>query len=128
VTCPGWICRSRAAVALAVDYDVRRVFDLDDATKVQVDEGLIRQIGKQLPRYNGIDCGLFACSPAVYDALGESMVDGDCSISDGMTVLARRGALLALDVAGREWQDVDTPEMLVQAGEVSRRLKASRRL
>ena len=110
-------------VTLAVDSKVDRVFDLDDATKIWVEEGRIQAIDKALQRFNAIDCGLFACTPAVFDALGAAMVDNDCSLSDGMRLLAGRGDLLPFDIGPRWWQDVDTPEMLAEAQALLQRLE-----
>jgi NDP-sugar pyrophosphorylase family protein len=42
-------------------------------------------------------------------------VDGDCSLSDGMRILAANHKLLAFDVGEALWQDVDTPEALEYA-------------
>ena len=110
---------------LAIDRKIDEVFDLDDATKVQLEGpvGPMRQspgprigaIGKQLTQYNAIDCGLFVCTPEVFAALEQARVDGDCSLSDGMATLARSGGFLAFDIGPRRWQDVDTPEMFEQA-------------
>jgi 1L-myo-inositol 1-phosphate cytidylyltransferase len=105
------------SVLLAVDRRVDSVFDLDDATKVQVDDGRIVAIGKELPRYNAIDCGLFRCTPAIFAALGQARAerDGDCSLSQGMQILGQAGRFLPFDIGDRWWQDVDTPEMLAHA-------------
>jgi 1L-myo-inositol 1-phosphate cytidylyltransferase len=103
-------------VTLAIDRKIDQVFDLDDATKVLVGEdGRIRRIHKQLDEYNAVDCGLFVCTPAIFGALSDAMIDGDCSLSDGMAVIGQRGDFLTFDIGDRKWQDVDTPEMLAQA-------------
>jgi 1L-myo-inositol 1-phosphate cytidylyltransferase len=112
------------SVTLAVDARVEEVFDLDDATKVRVEGGRIVAIGKALADYNAIDCGLFRCTPAIFDALGEARAagDGDCSLSQGMEILGRRGRFLPFDIGDRWWQDVDTPEMLAHAMKLLDRL------
>ncbi len=108
-------------VVLAVDRGVEQVFDIDDATKVHTDGAVHgRQIGKQLGDYDAVDCGLFLCQPAVFDALGAaaaSSPDGDCSLSDAMQRLADDGHLRVHDIEGAFWQDVDTPEMFTYAEE-----------
>jgi len=105
------------SVTLAVDSKVDSIFDLDDATKVQVEGGRIVAIGKQLERYNAIDCGLFLCTPAIFEALEEARAanKGDCSLSQGMQIIGSRGRFLPFDIGARWWQDVDTPEMLAHA-------------
>ena len=104
------------SVTLAVDSKIDSVFDLDDATKVVVRDGRIAEISKQLSDYNAVDCGLFACTPAIFDALAESAkASGDCSLSEGMTLVAKRGGFFPFDIGDRWWQDVDTPEMMSAA-------------
>ncbi len=102
-------------VVLAIDRRITEVFDLDDATKVKTDGTRIVAIDKALEDYNAVDCGLFVCRPAIFDALEEALVDGDCSLSDGMRLLAAKGRFRAHDIGDAFWQDVDTPEMLAHA-------------
>jgi 1L-myo-inositol 1-phosphate cytidylyltransferase len=111
------------SVTLAVDHKIDQIFDLDDATKVVVADGKIVQISKTLPSYNAIDCGLFLCTPAIFDALGEVVArKGDASLSEGMAIVGGRGQFVPFDIGDRWWQDVDTPEMLEQAAnELARR-------
>ena len=105
------------SVTLAVDYKVSSIFDLDDATKVRVEDERIVAIGKQLDDYNAIDCGLFRCTPAIFDALEKARVagGGDCSLSQGMQRIGDRGGFVPFDIGDSWWQDVDTPDMLAQA-------------
>jgi 1L-myo-inositol 1-phosphate cytidylyltransferase len=110
------------SVTLAVDRKVTQIFDLDDATKVELAGGRIVAISKTLATYNAIDCGLFLCTPAIFGALGEVVArKGDASLSEGMSILGGRGRFLPFDIGDRWWQDVDTPEMLAEAAsELSR--------
>lgn len=104
------------SVTLAVDHKISEIFDLDDATKVLIEDGVIAQISKVLPQFNAIDCGLFLCTPALFDALGEVIAKrGDTTLSEGATILGQRRLFLPFDIGDRWWQDVDTPEMLEQA-------------
>lgn len=97
---------------LAVDHKVHQVFDQDDATKVLVAGGRVREIGKELVRFNGIDTGLFLLTPAVFDALEAVKREGDCTLTDGVRHLAHEQAVGVFDIGGRFWQDVDTKESL----------------
>ena len=97
-------------VFLGVDYNVDRIFDLDDATKVQVAGNDIVDIGKEIVRYNALDTGMFLCSPSLFERLDAAKKDGNCSLSDGMRQLCRDRKLKAFDVGDGHWQDVDTPE------------------
>jgi choline kinase len=105
-------------VILAVDKNIDSVFDLDDATKVNVRGERILNIGKNLNLYNALDTGMFHCTPALFEALEKAMFNWNCSLSDGMRLLAQSGQFRAFDIGHTHWQDVDTPEALDYANEV----------
>ena len=101
---------------LAVDFNPSRVYDLDEATKVLVDEkGLIRRIGKQIDEFNGVDTGFFLCSKAIFDALEEAIKEGKETLSDGIQKLADKGCMESADIGSVFWQDVDNEEDLKRA-------------
>jgi 1L-myo-inositol 1-phosphate cytidylyltransferase len=102
-------------VILAVDHNVGRVFDLDDATKVKCEADHIVDIGKDLARYDALDTGMFLCSPVLFHRLESAKRDESCSLSDGMRQLAREQKLRAFDIGDAHWQDVDSPEALAHA-------------
>ena len=102
-------------VILAVDPNIDRIFDLDDATKVRRDGDHIVDIGKEIARYDALDTGMFLCSPSLFDRLESAIHDGNCSLSDGMRQLIRERRLRALEIGEAQWQDVDTPEALAHA-------------
>jgi histidinol-phosphate aminotransferase len=104
------------ACALGVDYDIERCFDLDDATKVRLRSGKIADIGKDISDYDCIDTGVFRIGPALVRELERlEKHTGDCSLSDGVRVLAERGAFLGCDVGDSRWIDVDTPAAFLRA-------------
>jgi histidinol-phosphate aminotransferase len=104
------------ASALGVDYDVERCFDLDDATKVRLRGGKIADIGKDISDYNCIDTGVFRIGPELLRELERlEKHTGDCSLSDGVRVLAERGAFFGCDVGDSRWIDVDTPAAFLRA-------------
>jgi 1L-myo-inositol 1-phosphate cytidylyltransferase len=96
-------------VILGVDYNIDRIFDLEDATKVKVQGNKVVAIGKDLLRYDALDTGMFLCSPTLFQRLELAKRSGDCSLSDGVRQLAQEGKLRAFDVGDGRWQDVDTP-------------------
>ncbi|MCS7155651.1 MAG: NTP transferase domain-containing protein [Bacteroidota bacterium] len=112
---------------LAVDFQLERIFDLADATKVLVEEDRIRAIGKDLSEYNAIDTGLFLCTHGLLEALRQARQeqDGDASLSDGVRILAQSGLMIAFDIEGAFWQDVDTAAMHAYAESQWRALMAA---
>ena len=99
-------------VILAVDKNIDAIFDIDDATKVRMSGDQIVEIGKNLSLYDALDTGMFHCSPALFRALEEAMFNWNCSLSDGVRLLARAGKFKGFDIGNNQWQDVDTPEAL----------------
>ena len=102
-------------VILAVDPNIDRVFDLEDATKVRREGDRIVDIGKQIADYDAFDTGMFLCSPRLFDVLESAKKNGNCSLSDGMRKLGQAAKLRAFDIGDATWQDVDTPEALAYA-------------
>ena len=103
-------------IGLGVDRDgarlapVGRIFDLDDATKLVLDGDRIEKIGKTLEDWDAADTGVFICTRSLFEALEEAAAGGRHGLSDGVAIIAKRGALRAIDVTGLDWIDVDTPE------------------
>jgi len=97
-------------VILGVDYNIDRIFDVDDATKVKLEGDHIVDIRKDLLHYDALDTGMFLCSPALFERLECAKQGGNCSLSDGMLQLGRERKLKGFDVGIGHWQDVDTPE------------------
>ena len=105
-----------AQVNLAVDRKIDAVFDLDDAMKVKTDGGdRILTLAKDLREYDAIDTGVFLCTDELFDYLRRARQDGDCSLADGVRLMAADGRVRAIDIGASWWQDVDTPEMLAHA-------------
>ncbi len=97
---------------LAVDRRIDRQPDLRDSTKVQLKGEAITAIGKDLEKFDAIDTGLFICSPYLFDALEETILQGDGSLSGGVRRLIASGKILAVDIYDRFWVDIDTGENL----------------
>ncbi|HLB59435.1 MAG TPA: CDP-alcohol phosphatidyltransferase family protein, partial [Bdellovibrionota bacterium] len=95
---------------LAVDSKIDRIFDIEDATKTEIRDGKITNIGKTLSAFNAVDTGIFHCTPGIFDALKQA---GPApSLSEGFQLLASRNLMVAGDIKDLWWQDVDTPSML----------------
>src|SRR5262252_7392618 len=102
----------RDETILAVDRKLECIFDMDDATKVRCIGNYIVDIGKQIKTYDAIDTGMFLCQPAIFDWLESALIEGNCSLSDGMRLMAQQRKLRAFDIGDAMWQDVDTPDAL----------------
>jgi choline kinase len=100
---------------VAVDRKIDSVFDLDDAMKVQTRGDRIVTIAKNLPDYDAIDTGLFVCPMEIFAYLERAKRDDDCSLADGVRLMAADSKVRAIDIGAAWWQDVDTPEMLANA-------------
>ncbi len=100
---------------LAVDRKLECIFDMDDATKVSCIGNYIIDIGKQIKSYNAVDTGMFLCRPGLFHWLESAMFNGNCSLSDGMSLMAAHRKLRAFDIGDAMWQDVDTPDALAYA-------------
>ena len=114
-----------AECLLAIDYRIEQVFRLDDATKVQLTDGTITAIGKDLQSYAAVDTGLFFCRPESFDALQQARAAGEGSLSAGWRRLIPRRQFRALDIGEAFWIDVDTPESLRYAERVLRGRQAA---
>ena len=107
---------------LAIDRKIESIFDLDDAMKVRTEDNVIVVIGKELETYNAIDTGIFLCPESVFDYLRRALKNDDCSLAEGVRLMAEDGQAHAIDIGDAWWQDVDTPEMLARAEQEAKRL------
>ena len=100
---------------LAIDKKLDSIFDLSDAMKVRMRGDHVVAIGKDLQDYDAIDTGLFVCPREFFDYLERAKRNGDCSLADGVRLMAAAGQVRGIDIGAAWWQDVDTPEMLACA-------------
>jgi choline kinase len=114
---------------IAVDRKLNSIFDLEDAMKVQTRGNKIVEIGKNLRNYNAIDIGVFVCPLETFDYLEQAKSlssQSDCSLADGIQLMARDNKVFAIDIGESWWQDVDTPEMLQHAErEMAKRMQTA---
>ncbi len=104
-------------VTLAVDCNTGGSFaDMDDVTRVTVENGKVVDICKKLMPFNGFDTGIFLCTPALFEGLERSIVEnGDSTLSGGVRKLASEGKVNAFDIRGRFWIDIDDPKAIDRA-------------
>ncbi len=106
---------------LCVDRSSYYLSQVEDATKVFVDsESRIRNIGKNIPWWNGVDTGVFLLDKSVIQLM--KRIKGyskTITISDCMRALIDSGKpLWACDVSGLFWLDVDTLQDLIFANSI----------
>ncbi len=103
-------------IALGIDLDTRNpLVDMEDVTRIKVEDGKIRTIGKGLVDFNGFDTGVFLCSPAIFKALAQSKdTVGDATLSGAVRILAAKGCVSAVPTRGF-WVDVDDPKAFNKA-------------
>ena len=100
---------------IGVDQKLDSIFDLEDAMKVQTRGNRVTDIGKKLSDYDAIDIGLFVCPVEIFDYFeGAKSRSGrnDCSLADGVRLMADNDKVRAIDIGDGWWQDVDTPSMI----------------
>jgi len=87
------------------------VFDIDDATKVRIEETRILALGKTLNPFNAVDCGIFKLGPDFFQgALGQAS-EGKESLSEFLQPLIDNGKLIPVFIPeGSTWIDIDTPD------------------
>jgi len=103
---------------VAVDRKLHSIFDLEDAMKVRMRGNRITDIGKNLRDYDAIDIGLFVCPLEIFDYLERAKSrsgTNDCSLANGVRLMAGDDKVRAIDIGDGWWQDVDTPRMLQHA-------------
>jgi len=103
-------------VALVVDRNIHNpLVDMEDVTRVKMEDGKIHDIGKGLADFNGFDTGIFLCSPAIFRALEQSKEkDGNTTLSGAVHVLAAEGNAKAIPTDDF-WIDVDDPAAFQKA-------------
>jgi choline kinase len=110
---------------IGVDQKLDSIFDLEDAMKVRTRGNRVTDIGKKLRDYDAIDIGLFVCPLEIFDyfeRVKSRSGRNDCSLADGVRLMAGNDKVRAIDIGDGWWQDVDTPSMLRHA---ERKMSAS---
>ena len=96
---------------LLVDRNINAIFDIDDATKIELKEDKIIKIGKELSVYNGVDCGIFRLNKNFYQAMRKQLKNGQESISSAIEILISNNDMYAVFTQKEDyWLDIDTPE------------------
>ena len=103
---------------IAIDRKLNSIVDLDDAMKLQTHGSKVTAIGKNLRSYDAIDTGLFVCPSDIFAYLEQAKsINGgnDCSLANGIELMAADGKVYGIDIGGGRWHDIDTPRVLEHA-------------
>ena len=107
--------RLESILQLAVDMPgpSNEHIDIDDVTKVQVDESdFIQSIGKEIDSFNRYDTGLFRLKSEVFDVFQKSFDQEEYTISESVSKLMDSREAKSVLVEGYTWNDVDNPDDL----------------
>ena len=103
-------------VLLAVDTDTQNsLVDMEDVTKVHIQNGKILNIGKTIDEFNGFDTGCFLCTTAIFEAIEEAQnIHHDTTLSCAIRVLGERQHAKAVPTQ-KFWIDVDDDQAFGKA-------------
>ena len=93
---------------VCVDSTPKNSKELVGVTKVYIEDSYVKTIGKDLKRYNAVDCGVFVLSTNVFSTLEESFRLGNYSLTGGIKKLAAHKKLVAHDIGNHLWQGINT--------------------
>lgn len=103
-------------LAVGLDRDPASLFDLADGMKVKTGaNGQVTSIAKDLPDYDGVDCGVFKTAPAFFATLAAAAAAGGHSFSHACARAASAGKMGTVDITGLPWHDLDTPASVAAA-------------
>ncbi|ADB57829.1 bifunctional L-myo-inositol-1-phosphate cytidylyltransferase/CDP-L-myo-inositol myo-inositolphosphotransferase [Archaeoglobus profundus] len=88
--------------------------DIDEATKVLVENGRIKRIGKDLKEWCCVDTGFFILTRDVFKYAEEIIDREEIKLSD----IIERSRIKVTEISGLFWMDVDTPEELKKANKL----------
>lgn len=93
---------------------------LEEGLKVVLEDGEVRQVGKQAVPHYGIDTGIFYCTERAGSIVRETIEKKGlgATIADALRKAIAYKEVSYVDVTGLVWMDVDTPEELEEAREL----------
>ena len=103
---------------IAIDRKLQSIVDLEDAMKVQIRGKKVIGIGKNLRDYDAIDTGLFVCPLEIFAYLEQAKSinrGSDCSLADGIGLMAIDDKVRGIDIGDARWHDIDTRRILEHA-------------
>jgi choline kinase len=103
-------------VAIAVDDDLNNPWvDLEDFTGARIEDGKIQDLGNHIPVWNGFVTGQLYCTPAIFNAIEQTLERGDRGLANVLRHMTRQGFTKPVMVGGHFWIDVDDPPSYAKA-------------
>jgi choline kinase len=107
---------------LAVERNIEKVFDIEDATKVLIENNQVISIGKEIKHYNSVDIGVFLFDRNIFDCIERAIRDGDDSLTGGVKNLIKLKGLHAYSIPESiDWIDIDSEASYMYAQKMWRR-------
>ncbi|MDK2383785.1 MAG: NTP transferase domain-containing protein [Candidatus Korarchaeota archaeon] len=93
---------------------------LEEGLKVVLEDGEVKEVGKDAVPHYGIDTGIFYCTEKAEVIARETIEEkGEkATIADALRKALAYGEVSYVDVTGLIWMDVDTPEELEEARKI----------
>ena len=79
----------------------------DEATKVKIEDGRVKELGKNLDSYYGFDTGFFVLTPEIFET-AEKLVKEKKVVE--LSEIIKEAKVKVSEVSGYFWIDVDTPK------------------
>jgi choline kinase len=98
-------------ITLGVDHNVNNYNgDINDATKVLIENNFIINIGKDIKQYNAIDTGIFLCTSLLFQSLEFCNSKNKTTLTDAISHLTCNNFVRGFNINSRFWVDIDTKE------------------
>ena len=100
---------------LIISRTLSSLNDFNDATKVNVVEDKINDIGKSIKDSNGFDTGFFILNSDQFNNVNKLSVREKLSLSEVIQELVQQKKLYFIEVPEDSWLDIDTSQDLLKA-------------
>jgi len=108
------LLRMKGDLIVPTDSNPKYV-DVGEATKILLNAGEIKGIGKDLNEFNAVDTGIFLCSKQIFPVIKKCVEYEREEWSDSVREYAKNHKVISYDASASFWLDVDTQEDLVKA-------------
>jgi CDP-L-myo-inositol myo-inositolphosphotransferase len=94
---------------VAVDPRSDAVTDLEEATKVRLQDGRVTEVSKKLKEWDAVDCGALLMDDEAFRVLKGLDPRREVTLNRAVNIMAREGSLRAWEIPNTWWYDLDTP-------------------